>query len=432
MGNASPTGSPPNPPSPSKLSSRPSDSTESARSSQNFASDAAVWDLPPNPACSRGTTRRRLSMRSESIVSLQSSSFSLPSVNPASLVSLAQFQVLKFLGRGSYGKVYLVMHIESNRLMALKTMRKAAVLERSRRDHAMTELRVLARLATAKSTCPFICPLFYAFHSPSKLFLAQEYLGGGELYYHLCKRGKMPEALARFYASELCLALGYLHSMAICYRDLKPENIVLDLKGHAHLVDMGLCVEGVSAAFSHGRFARGGGTTDYCAPEVLDNLPTQGLAGDWWAFGMLVYEMLTGLPPWHDADKARVVLKIKSAPVEELDWRLLSPGARRLVTCLLERDPASRLGSARGTREIMEHEFFASVDWIKVAKRAYEPLFVPLRASGTGGEDEVWPGLCNFDPENWTQTLSAPVAADYQPGSRDEFEGFEFDMFDAA
>jgi len=231
-----------------------------------------------------------------------------------------------------------------------------------------------------------------------------EYLPGGELFYHLGRRGRVPESLAKFYASEIVLALGTLHAMHICYRDLKPENIVLDEHGHCLLVDFGLSV----CLDAHPVISRGAGTTDYLAPEALNDDPGQGLALDWWSFGVLLYELLVGLPPWHSEEKSEVIEGILHGNVLELDFGDMSAHARALISACLVRDPAKRIGAA-GTRQVTSHAFFKSVDWVRVAKRGYEAPFAPPRDA------------CNFDPQPAVKPLAWQAAS-----SRDPFDGYTF------
>jgi serine/threonine protein kinase len=380
------------------------------------------WDL----LASNDHPRKPLLARSDSVISCTSSSAdslfsktSSSSLPGGTRTSLASFDLLRFLGAGSHGRVYLARHIATNKLVAIKVMRKS----HSRKTLAFAELETLKSLARVKYQCPYICPLLSAFHSPNKLFLVFEYLSGGELYFHLGKRGRMPETLAKFYMCELVLALGFLHSQQLVYCDLKPENIVLDGLGHCHLVDFGLCRSsccGVSG---------GGGTTGYLAPEVQQG-EGGSAATDWWALGMVFFEMLTGLPPWfHDKDPDRVVEGILHGDTKELNYCGASEDAQDLIHDLLRKDPAERLGEG-GAREVMSHAYFKTVDWVKVAAKKYEPPFVPPMRCGGGGEldDEFLPGLCNFDVDNVSQAVPKPSHADYLvPACDDEFEGFVFD-----
>ena len=397
------------------------------------------WDILPHLSSAPRLREAALQSRSNSSLSTSSSlKENAPLHSPSSTatsvttlsakqqvqeVNLASFEILKYLGAGSFAQVYLVRHIRTQKLLALKTMRKSSILKYKKKNHVFSELRILERLASQKYQCPYICPLVFAFHSPNKLYLAFEFLSGGELYFHLRRRGRMPESLSRFYACEIVLALGYLHSLSICYRDLKPENLVLDSMGHLNLIDFGLSVDLRKTE----KVSGSAGTTDYLAPEaLLANEADQGLALDWWAFGMVVFEMLTGLPPWSSPDKVLVVQGILHGLVDDLDFGTMSCSARDLISSLLIRDPASRLG-AGGTREVMSHPFFSNVDWIRVAKRGYEPPFIPPRDLD---EDDI-PGLCNFDAENVSLQIKQPSPLDFQNcTSDDEFEGFCFQLLE--
>ncbi|CAM9095189.1 unnamed protein product [Heterosigma akashiwo] len=216
-----------------------------------------------------------------------------------------------------------------------------------------------------------------AFQTRDKLFFVLDYCAGGELFFHLGKVGKFPEPRARFYAAQIVLALDYVHKLDIIYRDLKPENVLLDHAGHVRLTDFGLSKEGVTenAAGAHS-FC---GTPEYLAPEILDRRG-HGRAVDWWSLGALLYEMLTGLPPFYCRDREKLFEKIRRA---ELNYpAYLSENSVSLLQGLLTRDPARRLGSgAEDSAAIQRHPFFAEVDWAKLARGGLSPPWRPPVAS---------------------------------------------------
>ena len=381
---------------------------------------------PASPPTRRLKPRYSNSTSSINTLGTSASANNIPGGGP----SLRDFAVLKVLGRGSHGallsfarpplnvleraqtcnptltphkaqfknnnntgKVYLVRHRDSGNHMAMKTLKKRDVKRRDQVQNTLTELSIHTRLAKQGNKCPYIVPMRYAFQSRSRLFMVFDFCSGGELYHHLGTRGRIPEPLARVYAAEIVLAVGYLHALGIVYRDLKPENLVLDEDGHIHLVDFGLCQEGVSSATSGSTTFCG--TTEYLAPEIL-RYAGHGFAVDWWSFGMVLYEMLTGLPPWYSYDQDRVVEGILGGelvfpdPPSDGNLPAMSAEARDIITRLLTRDPRARLGS-QGAKEVMAHPFFATIDWIKLAKKGVEPGFVPPKPEG---EDQ----LCiNFD-----------------------------------
>jgi serum/glucocorticoid-regulated kinase 2 len=211
--------------------------------------------------------------------------------------------------------------------------------------------------------------LHYAFQSPDKLYLVLDYCPGGELFFHLSRFRRFPERVARFYAAELLLALGHLHKRGIIYRDLKPENVLLDADGHVKLGDFGLAKAGIKHACEGATSMCG--TPEYMAPEVLAQ-QGHGFCVDYWGLGMLVYEMMTGLPPWYTTDRAKLFRRLRSAPLDIPSY--FSQSSANCVSALLERNPRRRLG-VTGIRAAMEHEFFRSISWRALyGKRVEAPI----------------------------------------------------------
>jgi serine/threonine protein kinase len=414
-------------PSPSPVAVMMVDGVQAWSSSQLSTNPLSAAEAIQNNNNNNNNNNRRLKRRAPSSnassSSVHSSSDTDPLQNPDS-VSLRDFEVLRNIGRGSHGTIYLVRHRDTNRLYAMKTLRKAEVLRKKEFDHTLTELSVLKKLAADGDRCPYIVPIRFAFHSMTRLFLVFEYCSGGELYYHLGKRGRIPESIAKFYATEIAMSLGYLHACGVAFRDLKPENLMLDALGHINLIDFGLCKEGVRSP-TNGIHSCSG-TTEYLAPEILSG-KGGGLGIDWWAFGMILYEMIVGIPPWYDADREKVVFGILNSDLYFPPEAQLSNEARHLITGLLTKEPSQRIGcKGGGASEVLTHPFFRGVDWLKVARRAVEPPFVPPTMEE--GQEGL-PGLCNFDKEYTNIVLSSPPAKDYlppQPG--DAFDGFYFDF----
>jgi len=289
-------------------------------------------------------------------------------------VGLDDFTLVKVLGKGSYGKVMLVRDKrDESKVYAMKMLRKENVVKRNQVEHTKTERNVLQMV-----THPFIVNLIYAFQTPKKLYFVLEYCVGGELFFHLSRAGRFTEGRCRFYASELLLAIQHLHSLDIIYRDLKPENILLDADGHVKLTDFGLSKEGITDNFSAKSMC---GTPEYLAPEILEK-KGHGKAVDWYSLGALVYEMLTGLPPYYTRDREKLFERIRKA--ELVFPTHISPAAKSLCQGLLRRDPNMRLGgeSDGEGEKVMHHEFWGSLDWDAVYNRKVAPPFKPNVSSG--------------------------------------------------
>lgn len=283
----------------------------------------------------------------------------------AGKLKIEDFELLKVVGKGSFGKVMQVRKKDTNRIYALKTIRKAHIISRSEVAHTLAERSVLAQINN-----PFIVPLKFSFQSPEKLYFVLAFVNGGELFYHLQKEGRFDVNRARFYTAELLCALECLHGFSVIYRDLKPENILLDYQGHIALCDFGLCKLDMKDEDRTNTFC---GTPEYLAPELLMG---QGYnkTVDWWTLGVLLYEMLTGLPPYYDDNTNEMYRKILSEPLHFSD--AVPPAAKDLLIKLLNRDPKERLG-ANGSAEIKAHPFFHAIDWRKLLQRKYEPTFKP-------------------------------------------------------
>lgn len=296
-------------------------------------------------------------------------------------LTIDDFDLLKVVGKGSFGKVMQVRKKDSSKIYALKAIRKAHIVSRSEVTHTLAERTVLARVDN-----PFIVPLKFSFQSPEKLYLVLSFINGGELFYHLQREGKFDLPRARFYTSELLSALECLHSLDVIYRDLKPENILLDYKGHIALCDFGLCKLNMK---NQDKTTTICGTPEYLAPElIMGHGYTK--AVDWWTLGILLYEMLTGLPPYYDEDRNTMYNKILTHPLRFPDN--FERDAKDLLIGLLSRDPKQRLGN-NGAKEIMEHAFFRTIDWNILNSKDYLPPFKP-------------PVKDNFDTSNFDQEFT--------------------------
>jgi serine/threonine protein kinase len=314
----------------------------------------------------------------------------------------------------SAGKVFLVRENQSNEIYALKVLRKENIVKRNQVEHTNTERSILGYIRH-----PFIVGMNMAFQSKEKLFFVLDYCPGGELFFHLGKEGRFHEARARFYAAEIILAISYIHSLDIIYRDLKPENVLLDANGHIRLTDFGLSKEGISNSSSGANSFCG--TPEYLAPEIL-NRQGHGRAVDWWSLGAVLFEMLTGLPPFYSQDREKLFEKIREA---ELQYPpVVQRQAKALLKGLLAKDPSKRLGSGPGdAADIQQKEFFASIDFDKLMKGEVK---APWRPDLSGVFD-----TSQFDNEFTRMPIFSPQSLQRQNflgQSLDQrlFEGFTF------
>lgn len=296
-------------------------------------------------------------------------------------LTIDSFELLTVIGKGSFGKVMQVRKRDTGRIYALKTIRKHHVATRNEIEHTLAERMVLARVNN-----PFIVPLKFSFQSETKLYLVLAFVNGGELFRHLQNEGRFNEERSRFYCAELLLALEHLHHFNVIYRDLKPENILLDYNGHIALCDFGLCKQNMTEKDTTTTFC---GTPEYLSPEIIQGA-AYSKAVDWWTLGVLLYEMMCGLPPFYDGDSTdEMYKKILNDPLVFTDD--VQPEARSVLKGLLTRDPAQRLGT-NGAGEIKTHPFFANhIDFVKLLAKRIQPPFKPSVASAVD--------TSNFDPQ---------------------------------
>ena len=277
-------------------------------------------------------------------------------------VTLKDFGVISMLGKGSFGEVYLVQLQTTKELYAMKLLDKTQVLRHNLLKYAMTERNVLSRISH-----PFICSLHFAFQTNEYFILVLSYCSGGDLSYAIRREKYFSEETAKIYASEIILALEKLHQLGIVFRDLKPENVVLDSKGHAMLTDFGLCKEGIWDNTSAKSFC---GSVAYLAPEVIMK-KGHGMSVDWYLLGVLLYEMLVGIPPYFSNNQDQLFCNILRGKLK-MPTRI-SDSAQDLIVKLLNRNPLKRLGSERGAEELKEHRFFQGTDWEAVYNRELSP-----------------------------------------------------------
>ena len=282
-------------------------------------------------------------------------------------VSLDSFRLNRVLGKGAFAKVLLVQKEDSGTMYAMKVLKKHHVARKNQIEHTRTERRILAKVQH-----PFICLLRYAFQTKKKLYLVLDYHPGGELFYHLSRRGRFRENEAKFFIAEITSALEYLHDNDICYRDLKPENVLIQLSGHIALTDFGLSKDNMESKTSGGKSFCG--TPEYLAPEIIHR-KGHGKAVDWWSLGMVSYELLTGLPPWYTKNRLHLFEDICWAPLRFA--RHVTQEARSLIRGLLTRDANDRFTATEAKANV----FFSDLNWDDVINCRLKPTIIP--AEGT-------------------------------------------------
>ncbi|TAQ86245.1 hypothetical protein B7494_g5411 [Chlorociboria aeruginascens] len=336
------------------------------------------------------------------------------------------FQILKLIGKGTFGQVYQVRKKDTKRIYAMKVLQKKVIVQKKEVAHTVGERNILVRTAMADS--PFIVGLKFSFQTPTDLYLVTDYMSGGELFWHLQKEGKFVETRAKFYIAELILALQHLHKHDIVYRDLKPENILLDANGHIALCDFGLSKANLTKNATTNTFC---GTTEYLAPEVLLDEAGYTKMVDFWSLGVLVFEMCCGWSPFYAEDTQQMYKNIAFGKVR-FPRDTLSTEGRNFVKGLLNRNPKHRLGATDDAEELKRHAFFDDINWEDLTKKLVTPPFKPKLKSETD--------TSNFDPEftnalNGASSLNARAAAlaagqatstPLSPGMQANFKGFTF------
>lgn len=315
--------------------------------------------------------------------------------------TLNDFQLIQTLGTGSFGRVHLVRSVHNGRYYAMKVFRKSHVVKAKQIEHTNDERKILALCRH-----PFITRMWGTFQDSKNIFMVMDYIEGGELFTLLRKSKIFPNQVAKFYAAEVLLALEYLHSKKIIYRDLKPENILISRSGHIKLADFGFAKQIDTVTYTLC------GTPDYIAPEIIAVQPyTQ--AVDFWSFGILIFEMLTGTTPFYDSSPLKTYENITHCQPNFPQH--LQSEAIHLLQGLITKDVTYRLGNLQnGIGDIKSHEWFKEVIWENLIQGNIETPYEPNIPSGVGDASQFE----KYPEENY----------DYGVQGRDEW-GYLFTEF---
>lgn len=374
-----------------------------------------------SPVLAYQTTKDDNSSTKGSITPANNHTEKTPLTGEKPIIGLDHFQLIAVIGRGSYAKVLMVKLKQTDKIYAMKVIKKSIIDDEEDIEWVQTEKHVFEQA----SNHPFLVGLHSCFQTPSRIFFVIEFVNGGDLMFHMQKMQRLEEDHARFYAGEISCALSYLHAKGIIYRDLKLDNVLLDSEGHIKLTDYGMCKEGNDEDGLTRTFC---GTPNYIAPEVLKG-QEYGYSVDWWALGVLLYEMLCGRSPFDitsatadnpDESENQLFQCILTKQIRIP--RAISVRAGAVLKALLRRDPDERLGcdKAKGFRAIKEHPFFSLLDWERLEERAVTPPYVPTVHT----EDDIQNFDNMFTEEAVQLTPDDPNELTHIDQS--EFDGFEY------
>ena len=282
-------------------------------------------------------------------------------------VSLEDFETKKVLGRGSFGKVCLVQYKPTKEYYAMKSLKKDVLLDQEQVESTILEKKILQTLDH-----PFLVGMVFCFQTEERIYFVMPFIRGGELFQHLRTEKFFKEDKVRFYAASIGLALDYLHNKGIIYRDIKPENILIGEDGYLKLIDFGMAkmVKNDEKATS---FC---GTPEYLAPEVITG-EGHNRCADWWSFGILIFEMLCGIPPFYSDNTEKMYDLITHADLKFPKKIPVSDNSKDLIRKLLVKKQDNRLGAKSGFAEIRTHPFFSGFDFDALIKKTIPPPFKP-------------------------------------------------------
>ena len=331
-------------------------------------------------------------------------------------VGLDDFSFLAVLGKGNFGKVMLAESKHTGHLYAVKVLKKNFIIENREVESTRSEKRVF--LIANRERHPFLIKLFACFQTENRIYFVMDYVSGGDLMFHIQQK-MFTARRAQFYAAEVLLALKHFHANGVIYRDLKLDNILLSLDGHIKLADYGLCKENMNYGSTTGTFC---GTPDFIAPEILlDQKYDRSV--DWWAFGVLMYQMLLGKSPFHGGDEEEVYDAILS---DEPLYPIHMPrDSVSLLQQLLTKDSSKRLGSGvNDAEDIMAHPYFANINFTDLLNLKVEPPYKPELDSPTD---------VRYFERDFTSEMPAltPMNSIVTSDMQEEFRGFSYSMGDS-
>ncbi|KAM9919305.1 hypothetical protein OXX59_008041 [Metschnikowia pulcherrima] len=382
-----------------------------------------VTELLARPIPIRSRSRRRSSVTKYSSsyeVDISDSFVSSAIETNGYRPKLADFEPLKVLGHGSYGKVLLVREKSTGRLFAQKQLKKASLIINENDVHQKNYERTInEKVILEKVNHPNIVKLYYAFQDNNKVYLILEYLDGGEIFHHLAQQRYLSEKDASFYIAQIVLALRYLHSnLKVIYRDLKPENCMLNSAGHLVLTDFGLSKMSSDDDANHSVI----GTAQYMAPEVIKG-EDYDFRVDWWSLGCVAFDMLTGAPPFTGHTNEKIMDKVVHSKKYLKFPFYLSYDAKDLLRKLLQPNPEKRLDLDKNYEGFKNHRFFRHIDWKVIENGCGPKVLPPIMPVITD------PVLAeNFDDEFTTMQFTPPGESHLSKAHRDilHVEGFTF------
>ena len=297
--------------------------------------------------------------------------FSTEERNEDEKTTLEDFDILKVIDKGSFGKVFLVSNKNTGKKYAMKRIRKDVIIEKGQVQNTKNEKDILLNIEH-----PFLVGMDFVFQNDYRLYFFLDYISGGNLFENLFHVKRFDENIVKFFAAQLVLGIGCLHHNKVVHRDLKPENVLIDEDGYIKLADFGLAkflLDSKQATYS---FC---GTAEYLAPEILE-MRGHDYSVDWWTLGILIYELRIGRPPFLDKNHQKLGRLIKKGKIifpDPIRHKIaMSEEMKDIISKLLDKDPSTRLGT-NGYEEIMNHKWFEDIDFDAIMKKEIDAPYIP-------------------------------------------------------